>query len=156
MHKYKKIATLSSVVVIAALFAVYLPLQDAAASHAAEPTMWVNGINEGQTHSYIYNVPAPTDSMDMSVALLIKDIEEKPNVRLMATDPTGVVTVCPIAPGTLGGGPANLLVSECFFSPPASGIWTFSITAGGVMNNPLGYAIAADTVVVDGHLTEEN
>jgi len=156
MHKYKKIAALSSVAVIAALFAVYLPLQDAAASHAAEPTMWVNGINAGQTHSYIYNVPPPTDFMDMSVALLIKDMEEKPNVRLTATDPAGVVTICPIAPGTAGGGPANLLVSECFFSPPMPGIWTFSIIAGPVMNNPVGYAIAADTVIVNIPPIEEN
>ncbi len=144
----KKIAGLCSVVIAAALIIAYAPLEEAFASHNAEPSMWVNGINAYQTHSYIYNVAGPMQYMDMSVALMIKDMEEKPNVKLTARDPTGLVTVCPIVAGTVGGGPANLLVSECFFSPPALGIWTFTITAGAIMNNPVGYAIAADTVTV--------
>ncbi len=124
-----------------------MPLQEADASHNGEPSMWVNGINDGQTHSYIYNVPA--GNLDMSVALLIKDMEEKPNVTLWTTDPLGLVTVCPVATITAGGGPTNLLVSECFFSPPAAGIWTISITAAGIINAPVGYAIAADTTHQD-------
>lgn len=141
--------TIAIILVIAVILLVVIAsIKQAEASHNAEPSMWVNGINAGQTHSYIYNVPGPTDMMDMSVALLIKDMEEKTNVTLWTTDPMGVVTVCPIAPFTVGGGPANLLVSECFFSPPTPGIWTISITAGAIMNNPVGYAIAADTITV--------
>ena len=124
-----------------------IPPQEALASHNGEPTMWVNGINDGQTHSYIYTVPA--GNLDMSVALLIKDMQEKPNVTLWTTDPLGGVTVCPVATITVGGGPTNLLVSECFFSPPAPGIWTISITAGAITNAPVGYAIAADTTHKD-------
>jgi hypothetical protein len=144
MNKKIAFSTIAASTFAILALGIGIPLQEAQASHNGEPTMWVNGINSYQTHSYIYAVPAAGD-LDMSVALLIKDMEEKPNVTLWTTDPLGVVTVCPIAPGTVGGGPANLLVSECFFSPPAPGIWTISITAGTITNNPVGYAIAADT-----------
>ena len=139
------ISVLSGLVAVFAIASMMFAIpQEAYASHNGEPTMWVNGINKGQTHSYIYNVPAP--NLDMSVALLIKDMQEKPNVTLWTTDPLGVVTVCPVATVTAGGGPTNLLVAECFFSPPAVGVWTISITAGpGMINNPVGYAISADT-----------
>ncbi len=150
MNKKKTASILFGIVTAIAVTGLLfgIPPQEAEASHNAEPSMWVNGINAGQTHSYIYMVPGPTNMMDMSVALLIKDMEEKQNVTLWTIDPMGVVTVCPIALGTVGGGPANLLVSECFFSPPAAGMWTISITAGPIMNMPVGYAIAADTVTV--------
>ena len=139
--KVSVLTGLVAVFAIASMMFAFLP--EAAASHNAEPTMWVNGINSGQTHSYIYSVTAP--NLDMSVALLIKDMQEKQNVTLWTTDPAGVVTVCPTATVTVGGGPTNLLVAECYFSPPAVGIWTISITAGAITNNPVGYAIAADT-----------
>jgi len=139
---FSALTAIASAIVISALV-LGIPLQEAEASHNGEPTMWVNGINNGQTHSYIYTVPA--GNLDMSVALLIKDMQEKPNVTLWTTDPLGIVTVCPVATVTAGGGPTNLLVSECFFSPPAPGIWTISITAGAITNAPVGYAIAADT-----------
>jgi len=147
MDKKSTISVLTGFVTALAITGLVfgIPPQEAAASHLGEPTMWVNGINDGQTHSYIYNVPAPY--LDMSVALLIKDMAEKPNVTLWTTDPFGAVTICPVATITAGGGPTNLLVSECFFSPPAVGIWTISITAAGVTNNPVGYAIAADTTL---------
>lgn len=141
--KVTMLGAVASTFAITLLAVSMMAPQEVFASHNGEPTMWVNGINQGQIHSYIYNVPA--GNLDMSVALLIKDMQEKPNVTLWTTDPLGVVTVCPIAPFTVGGGPANLLVSECFFSPPAPGIWTISITAGAITNNPVGYAIAADT-----------
>ena len=145
MNKKSTISILSGLAAILTIASLVfgIPPQEALASHNGEPSMWVNGINDGQTHSYIYSVPA--GNLDMSVALLIKDMEEKPNVSLWTTDPLGVVTVCPIATVTAGGGPTNLLVSECFFSPPAAGIWTISITAAGITNAPVGYAIAADT-----------
>lgn len=148
MPKPNMTIAIISVIAVAASLAVVASIEQADASHNAEPSMWVNGINAGQTHSYIYNVPPPTDMMDMSVALLIKDMEEKQNITFYATDPAGVATVCPIALGVAGGGPANLLHSECFFTPPMPGIWTFTITAGPIMNAPVGYAIAADTVTV--------
>ncbi len=148
MPKNRTIAVLTAVIVTAAVIGITTSIEQASASHNVEPSMWVNGINAGQTHSYIYMVPPPTNNMDMSVALMIKDMEDKPNITFIATDPNGVATVCPIALGVAGGGPANLLHSECFFTPPAPGIWTFSIVAGPIMNNPVGYAIAADTVTV--------
>ena len=82
MNRKSTISVLSGLVAVLAIASLGfgIPPQEAEASHNGEPTMWVNGINDGQTHSYIYNVPAP--NLDMSVALLIKDMAEKPNVVL--------------------------------------------------------------------------
>jgi len=145
MNKKSTLSVLTGIVVALAVtgLAFGIPPQEAAASHSGEPTMWVNGINKGQTHSYIYTVPS--SGLDMSVALMIKDMAEKPNVVLSATNPLGATTICPISTVTTAGVPTSLLVSECFFSPPVPGIWTFSITAMAVTSNPVGYAIAADT-----------
>ncbi|MGI9229918.1 MAG: hypothetical protein ACR2P9_08680 [Gammaproteobacteria bacterium] len=111
-----------------------------AASADGEPTMFVNGINANQTNNYIYVVPP--GSIEFGTALMIKDLEEKNNVYLNATDPFGFSTICPMAPLP----PFKLLVSECSFFMPIPGIWNIAITAGPITNNPLGYAIAADTI----------
>lgn len=109
-----------------------------AASADGEPTMFVNGINSNQVHSYIYNVPA--NSTEFGTALMIKDLQEKNNVSLVTIDPLGVAAICPVTPMAF-----SLLVSECNFMMPAAGIWTLSIVSGAIGNTPLGYAIAADT-----------
>jgi len=146
IRKTKAIAAISAVIAVVASLAVFAPMGIALASHNAEPTMWVNGINAHQSHSYIYMVPGPTHNMDMAVALMIKDMEEKHHVKLSVTDQTGAVTGCPMSTVTTTGAQTLLLVSECFFSPPTPGLYTITITAGAIGNNPVGYAIAADTV----------
>jgi len=63
------LGAVASTFVISLLAVSMMAPQEAFASHNGEPTMWVNGINDGQTHSYIYNVPA--GNLGMSVLLVI-------------------------------------------------------------------------------------
>ena len=125
--------------VIVTVMVMTISVPSAQASHNAEPSMFVNGINAGSAHSYIYNVIP--GAIDLDVALMIKDMEEKSNVQLSITDPVGVTTICPYTPAGF-----NLLVAECVLSFPVPGIWTLTITSGAIANNPVGYAIAADTI----------
>ncbi len=121
---------------------ILMPIQSAEASANGEPTIWTEGINAGQFHDYIYNVPPGSGTF--GAALLIDDLSEKPNVRLTLTDPAGIATVCPVT--VVGGvGPAFLSVAECNMPAPIPGIWTVSVQGGPILNNAVGYAVAADT-----------
>jgi hypothetical protein len=141
----KQRIVMSSTIVAVALVAgmiAFMPFPNAEASAYGEPTMWTEGINAGQTHKYIYNVP--TSAKVFGAALLIDDLREKPNISLVLTDPGGVSTTCPIT--TVAGiGPAFLSVSECNMQNPMSGIWTVGVVGGPISNNAVGYAVAADT-----------
>lgn len=140
MQNRKTIAAISAVIAVAAIVGISTTMPQAQASHYGEPTMFVNGINSYSTHSYIYTVNPGT--ADLDVALQIKDMKEKSNVRLTVMDPAGAVTMCPYTPAGF-----NLLVAECVISAPMPGIWTLSITsvALGSAPEPVGYSIAADT-----------
>lgn len=140
ISKYVVISAIAGIAAITAGFMVFAPTVEAASADG-EPTMFVNGINANQVNSYIYNVPVGSD--EFRTALMIKDLEEKANVQLVAVDPLGVATICAVTPAAF-----NLLVSECTFAAPAAGIWTLSIVSGAVGNTPLGYAIAADTDMI--------
>ena len=132
---------IAAISLVAAMIAL-MPFPSAEASANGEPTIWVEGINAGQIHNYIYNVPAGSGMFGAS--LLIDDLTEKANVRLTLTDPAGVATICPVT--LVGGvGPAFLSVSECNMAAPLSGIWTVSVQGGPILNNAVGYAVAADT-----------
>ncbi len=140
-QRFTVVSTITAIALVAGMIA-FMPFQSADASANGEPTIWTEGINAGQIHNYIYNVPAGAGTF--GAALLIDDLAEKPNVRLTLTDPAGVATVCPVT--IVGGvGPAFLSVSECNIPGPLPGIWTVSVQGGPIVNNAVGYAVAADT-----------
>lgn len=125
---------------IVAVTAIALsPIGEAIANSATgDPTSWNDGISAGMIQSEIYFVPP--GSMILDVALGINDLAEKPNFVLTATDPAGFVIVCGPTPAI-----NSLLVSECVIPAPLAGIWTFTVAAGPIINNPVGYTVFADT-----------
>jgi len=140
-QRFTVASTITAIALVAGMIA-FMPFQSADASANGEPTIWVEGLDPGQVHNYIYNVPV--GSAVFGSALLIDDLTEKPNVRLTLIDPAGVATICPVT--VVGGiGPAFLSVSECNMPGPMPGTWKVQVLGGPIMNNAVGYAVAADT-----------
>lgn len=142
-YRNKKFRTIMAILpaAIAAMVFTMIVTMPVSASHNHEPTMWVNGINPGQTHTYIYQVNA-ANLDNLNFALMVKEFEAKPHVTLQVTPPGGAPVMCPITPAA-----NTLLVAECNFQPPniPTGIWQVSITAGpNLPFPPVGYAISAD------------
>ena len=138
-RKLKTIMTILPIA-IAAMTLTIVVTAPVLASHNNEPTMWVNGINPGQTHTYIYQVNNPNLN-NLNFALMVKEYNAKPNISLNVTPPGGAPVACPATPLV-----NRLLVAECSFAAPiAAGTWQVSVTAAaGLPNPPAGYAISAD------------
>lgn len=108
------------------------------ANLAGNPTMWTDAVNAGQVNTYNYNVAG--GAANLAVALMVDNANSKPVMALSVTSPLGVVTPCPVVPGTLP-------VAECNIAAPVAGTWTLTVAAGALppATQPAEYALAAHT-----------
>ncbi|HEX5457125.1 MAG TPA: hypothetical protein VFX64_01925 [Candidatus Nitrosotalea sp.] len=129
---------------IVAIFAAIVAVIAISVSPAAfanlpgNPTMWTDAENAGQVNTYNYNVAGGT--ANLYVALMVDNANSKPVMGLAVTSPLGVVTPCPVVPGTLP-------VAECNIVGPVAGTWTLTVSAGALPpgTQPTEYALAAHT-----------
>lgn len=133
-NKYAVITAIAAI--STSLFLSYSEVE--AANFDGEPTIFTNGINSNENQIYEYSVLNNTDSL--TFASVIADVEDKPNVIMIISDPIGNLTFCLPSPAGL-----VLLAMECTYNNPLAGDWVVNYLSFGITNEPLAYALAIDT-----------